>query len=57
MVLPPTEEWNGTNWTEVDIPDSTSTAAGGGESSESAIWVGYFTEQLEEINGMELRVK
>ena len=40
----PTEEWNGTNWTEVaDIPDSTSTGAGaGGESSESAIWVGYF---------------
>jgi len=40
----PTEEWNGTNWTEVaDIPDSTATgAAGGGESSESAIWVGYF---------------
>ena len=40
----PTEEWNGTNWTEVaDITDgTTSGAAGGGESSESAIWVGYF---------------
>ena len=39
-----TEEWNGTNWSEVaDIPDnSTSGAAGGGESSESAIWVNYF---------------
>ena len=39
-----TEEWNGTNWTEVaDVPDSTSTgASAGGESSESAIWVGYF---------------
>ena len=38
-----TEEWNGTNWTEV--ADSPETFAGGstsgGESSESAIFVGY----------------
>ena len=39
-----TEEWNGTNWSEVaDIPDNASSGAGaGGESSESAIWVNYF---------------
>jgi len=48
-----TEEWNGTNWTEVaDIPDSTSTgAAGGGESSESAIWVNYFLTRGHKWDG------
>ena len=49
----PTEEWNGTNWTEVaDIPDPAgSGAAGGGESSESAIWVNYFSGRGNKWDG------
>ena len=48
-----TEEWNGTNWSEVaDIPDNASSGAGaGGESSESAIWVNYFAGRGNKWDG------
>ena len=38
-----TEEWNGTELVRgSDIPENSTSGAGGGESSESAIWVNYF---------------